>query len=65
MDLGYRVAWVRTVDTLPNREFLVGVALTRPEGTALYGLAPGTSPILAAARATLDACNRALGRNAL
>ena len=60
-NLDYRVAWVRTVDTLPNREFLVGVALTRPEATHVYGLASGSSPILAAARATLDACNRELG----
>lgn len=57
-ELGYRIAWARTVDSLPNREFLVGVAITRPDATPLYGLAPGSSPIVAAARATLDACNR-------
>ena len=63
VELNYRVAWVRTVDTLPNREFLVGVALARPETTPVYGLAPGASPIVAAARATIDACNRDLGRD--
>jgi hypothetical protein len=54
----HRVAWVRTVDTLPDRRFLVAVSLTRTDDTPVYGIAPGASPIEAAARATLAACNR-------
>jgi hypothetical protein len=64
-DLGevhaHRVAWVRTVDTLPGRQFLVAVSLTRTDDTPVYGIAPGSSPIEAAARATLAACNRDIG----
>jgi hypothetical protein len=58
---GRRVAWVRTVDTLPDRQFLVAVSLTRPDDTPVYGIALGSSPIEAAARATLAACNRDIG----
>jgi hypothetical protein len=58
---GHRVAWVRTVDTLPDRRFLVAVSLTRADDTPVYGIAPGSSPIEAAARATLAACNREIG----
>ena len=58
---GNRVAWVRTVDTLPDRRFLVAVSLTRAEDTPVYGIALGSSPIEAAARATLAACNRSIG----
>ena len=57
----HRVAWVRTVDTLPDRTFLVAVSLTRTDDTPVYGIASGTSPIEAAARATLAACNRDIG----
>jgi len=59
--LGHRVAWVRTVDTLPDRQFLVAVSLTRPDDTPIYGIALGSSPIEGAARATLAACNRGIG----
>jgi hypothetical protein len=59
--LAYRTAWVRTVDTLPDRRFLVAVSLTRTDDTPVYGIATGASPIEAAARATLAACNRAVG----
>jgi len=57
----HRVAWVRTVDTLPDRTFLVAVSLTRVDDTPVYGIASGSSPIEAAARATLAACNRDIG----
>ena len=57
----HRVAWVRTVDTLPDRRFLVAVSLARTDDTPVYGVAPGASPIDAAARATLAACNRDIG----
>jgi hypothetical protein len=64
-DLGeahaHRVAWVRTVDTLPDRQFLVAVSLTRTDDSPVYGIASGSSPIEAAARATLAACNRDVG----
>jgi hypothetical protein len=56
-----RVGWVRTIDTTPDREFLVAVTLRREQGSTLYGLAAGASPIEAAARATLHACNRVVG----
>ena len=58
---GHRVAWVRTVDTLPDRRFLVAVSVTRSDDTPVYGIALGSSPIEAAARATLAACNRGIG----
>jgi hypothetical protein len=57
----HRAAWVRTVDTLPDRTFLVAVSLTRVDDTPVYGIASGSSPIEAAARATLAACNRDIG----
>lgn len=54
----WRVGWVRTIDTTPDREFLVAVMIRRGAERSLYGLAAGTSPVEAAARATLHACNR-------
>ena len=57
-----RVGWVRTIDTTPDREFLVAVTVRREQGSTLYGLAAGASPIEAAARATLHACNRVVDR---
>lgn len=59
---GLRVGWVRTIDTTPERQFLVAVSIRRADGVPLHGLASGASPIEAAARATLHACNRAIGR---
>jgi len=61
--VGLRVGWVRTIDTTPNREFLVAVSIRRDQESPLYGLASGASPIEAAARAALHACNRAIGRD--
>jgi hypothetical protein len=64
MELGFvddgRIAWARTFDTTPERQFLVGVALGRADGPTLYGFASGGSPIESAARATLDAVNRTI-----
>lgn len=57
----WRVGWVRTVDTTPDREFLVAVMIRRGTERSLYGLAAGASPVEAAARATLHACNRVVG----
>jgi len=58
----YRVGWVRTIDTTPDREFLVAVMVRRGYDRPLYGLAAGASPIEAASRATLHACNRVASR---
>lgn len=55
----WKVVWARTIETTPERRFLVAVAIHRPSEPMLYGLATGTSPIEAAARAALHACNRA------
>jgi hypothetical protein len=64
-----RVRWARALDTAEedagdDAQFVVAVALDGVDDeTALqYGLAAGTSLIDAAARATLDALNRRLGR---
>ena len=57
----WRVGWVRTIDTTADREFLVAVMIRRGVDRALYGLASGASPVEAAARATLHACNRVVG----
>jgi hypothetical protein len=57
----WRVGWVRTIDTTADREFLVAVMIRRGAERSLYGLAAGTSPVEAAARATLHACDRAIG----
>ena len=57
--------WSRALDGAPEGTALVAVALAvvdDDETTPLYGLAAGSSPIDAAARATLDALNRRLGR---
>jgi pyruvate/2-oxoglutarate dehydrogenase complex dihydrolipoamide acyltransferase (E2) component len=51
--------WVRPVES-SEEEALIAVALdeSEPGERILYGVAPGTSPTDAAARATLDAINR-------
>jgi hypothetical protein len=51
--------WARAVDG-SDEEALIAVALddSEPGDRVLYGLAPGSTPIDAAARATLDAINR-------
>jgi len=58
---GWHVGWVRTVDTTPDREFLVAVMVRHDPDRSLYGIAVGASPVEAAARATLHACNRTFG----
>lgn len=57
----WHVGWVRTIDTTADREFLVAVMIRRGLDRSLYGLASGSSPVEAAARATLHACNRVVG----
>jgi hypothetical protein len=54
--------WARALESTEEAA-LVAVALDEPEGErVLYGVAPGTTPIDAAARATLDAINRRITR---
>jgi hypothetical protein len=49
-------SWIRTVETTANGTFVVAVALMDPAtDTHRHGIATGSSPIDAAARATVDA----------
>jgi hypothetical protein len=62
-DLTYLPGWARTVETTPERRFLVVASVTDPEARAhLRGVAEGDSPLDAAARATLAALNRTISR---
>lgn len=62
-DLRYLPGWARTVETTPDRQFLVVASVTDPEARAhLRGAAEGSSPLDAAARATLAALNRTISR---
>jgi hypothetical protein len=54
--------WARAIES-SEEEALIAVALDdESDGRILYGIAPGTNPPDAAARATLDAVNRRAGR---
>jgi hypothetical protein len=56
--------WARAIES-SEEEALIAVALDdESDGRILYGIAPGTNPPDAAARATLDAVNRRAGRTA-
>jgi hypothetical protein len=60
-----RPRWVRAIDEAAyDDEVVIAVALEGVDDrrSVQYGMAPGASPIDAAARATLDALNRHLGR---
>ncbi len=62
-DLTYLPGWARTVETTPDRRFLVVASVTDPEArTHLRGAAEGSSPLDAAVRATLAALNRTISR---
>jgi hypothetical protein len=62
-DLTYLPGWARTVETTPERRFLVVASVTDPEARAhLRGAAEGATPLDAAARATLAALNRTISR---
>ena len=53
------LGWVRTIETTAQRRFVVAVSLLHAGTRASrHGLGAGTSPIEAAARATLDALTR-------
>ncbi|MEX2099847.1 MAG: hypothetical protein WEB19_00390 [Acidimicrobiia bacterium] len=61
--LSFLPGWARTIETMPDRRFLVVASVTDPAvGHHLRGVAEGTTPIEAAARATLSALNRSLSR---
>jgi hypothetical protein len=64
-DVAPRVRWARAIDEPGyGDEVVVAVALEGVDDrrSVQYGMASGSSPIDAAARATLDALNRHLGR---
>jgi hypothetical protein len=53
-------SWIRTVETTADGTFIVAVALVDPAADVhRHGIAPGTSPVDAAARATVDALHEA------
>ena len=63
-DLPYLPGWARTVETTPERRFLVVASVTDPLARAhRRGTAEGSTPIEAAARATLAALNRTISRD--
>jgi len=63
-DLPYLPGWARTVETTPERRFLVVASVTDPMArTHLRGVAEGATPIEGAVRATLSALNRTLSRD--
>jgi hypothetical protein len=58
-DLDLSLAWARTIETTPDRRFVVAVALHEGETrTTRHGLGSGASPIEGAARAAVDAAFR-------
>lgn len=57
-----RVRWARVIDDADSERVAVAVAVDQGDGDTCLGLAAGTSPIDAAARSALDACNRRFTR---
>jgi hypothetical protein len=63
-DLTYLPGWARTVETTPDRRFLVVASVTDPLArTHRRGAAEGATPIEGAVRATLAALNRTISRD--
>ena len=63
-ELPYLPGWARTVETTPDRRFLVVASVTDPlTRTHRRGAAEGATPIEGAARATLAALNRTISRD--
>ena len=59
--LPYLPGWARTIETTPERRFLVVASVTDPDTQShRRGVAEGGSPLEAAARATLAALNRTI-----
>jgi hypothetical protein len=62
-ELPYLPGWARTVETTPDRHFLVVASVTDPRTpTPRRGAADGATPIEGAVRATLAALNRTISR---
>lgn len=57
-----RVRWARVIDDERDDRVAVAVAVDQGDGETCLGLAAGSSPIDAAARSALDACNRRFTR---
>ena len=55
--------WARPIDVSCDEPFLVACEVSTGRGPACHGIATGSSPIEAAARASLHALNRTLARS--
>jgi hypothetical protein len=63
-ELPYLPGWARTIETTPDRRFLVVASVTDPTTrTHLRGVAEGATPVEAAVCATLAALNRSISRD--
>ena len=63
-ELTYLPGWARTVETTPDRRFLVVASVTDPLARIhRRGVAEGDTPVEAAVRATLAALNRTISRD--
>jgi hypothetical protein len=63
-DLPYLAGWARTVETTPERRFLVAASVTDPvRRVHRRGAAEGNTPVEGAVRATLAALNRTISRD--
>lgn len=63
-ELPYLPGWARTVETTPDRRFLVVASVTDPlTRQHRRGAAEGATPVEGAVRATLAALNRTIGRD--
>jgi hypothetical protein len=63
-ELPYLPGWARTIETTPDRRFLVVASVTDPmTRTHRRGAAEGATPIEGAVRATLAALNRTIARD--
>jgi hypothetical protein len=61
--LSYLPGWARTIETTPQRTFLVVASVTDPSARIhRRGAAEGRTPVEGAARATLAALNRTISR---
>lgn len=62
-DLPFLPGWARTIETTPDRRFLVVASVTDPlTRTHRRGAAEGSTPVEGAVRATLSALNRTISR---
>jgi hypothetical protein len=62
-DLAFLPGWARTVETTPDRRFLVVASVTDPlTRSHRRGAAEGATPVEGAVRATLAALNRSISR---